>query len=154
MVNKTKHLKEYNISVLNVPKRFRNWIKRREWRGEGTERPRDALKKQHSPVNIAANLEVSMDIDGFGKKSLKKISETTGTILTTMWKESHIHIQADQNFVVIFEAYSTKDGSDSHVSLDDIKVLSGSCDDQKALDKPTEPGKRDLILSFPSKANP
>ena len=91
-----------------------------------------------------------MDIDGFGKKTLKKISETTGTHHVTLWKESQIHIEADQNFDLIFEAYSTKDSSDSHASLDDIKVLSGSCDDQKAVDKPRAPGKRDLPLLTPS----
>ena len=101
-------------------------------------------------MNIAANLEVSLNIEGSGKKTLKKISETTEGNHATLWKESHIHIQADQNFDVIFEAYSTKDGSDSHASLDDIKVLSGSCDEQKALDKPTAPGKRDLPPSSPS----
>ena len=95
-------------------------------------------------MNIAVNLEVILHIDGRDETSLLKISEATLENHVALWKEKQIDIQADQDFTVIFKAYTPQDDSDpdSHASLDDIKVLSGLCGEQKAPEKPTQPGKR------------
>ena len=95
-------------------------------------------------MNIAVNLEVILHIDGRDETSLHKMSEATLENHLTVWKEKQIDIRADQDFTVIFKAYKPQDDldADSHASLDDIKVLSGLCGEQKAPEKPTQPGKR------------
>ena len=95
-------------------------------------------------MNIAVSLEVILHIDGRDETSSHKISEATLENHLTVWKEKQIDIRADQDFTVIFKVEKPQDDSDaaSHVSLDDIKVLSGLCGEQKAPEKPTKPGKR------------
>ena len=82
-------------------------------------------------MNIAAFLEIFLDVDTIGKTSLINITDTTVYGQVVQWKVFKTDIQAEENFVVIIEG-QRKDGDSpiSQASLDDIKVMPGSCDKQ------------------------
>ncbi|KAK3773781.1 hypothetical protein RRG08_010991 [Elysia crispata] len=79
----------------------------------------------------SAFLEIFLDVDTIGKTSLINITDTTVYGQVVQWKVFKTDIQAEENFVVIIEG-QRKDGDSpiSQASLDDIKVMPGSCDKQ------------------------
>ena len=94
-----------------------------------------------------------MDIDGTGRKSLLKATEKTDQGAVITWKESKIEIKAGDQFVVIFSADNRNETGTSNIGLDDVKILPGSCKDQKSLKKSSPPGKICFFSSFLCESN-
>ncbi|GFR91909.1 MAM and LDL-receptor class A domain-containing protein 1-like [Elysia marginata] len=105
----------------------------------------------------SAYLKVYVDVDGIGKTLLATVNDTTDRGQIVQWKEVQTDIVAEQNFVVIIEGKSTQQGRSS-ASVDDIKILSGSCANQTSTATGAQEQKvpeimKDLSCNFEDASN-